>query len=64
LRANALRKQTYLELLLGWLWSVVWNLLKSRVGWSKDGVVCLGAVQSLDEVWVVIKKLSELGGVL
>jgi len=43
---------------------VVWDLLECSVGWSKDSVVGLGTVQSLDELWVVVKKLGKLGGVL
>lgn len=53
-----------LELLLGWLWSVLRDLLESPVGRGKDSVVGLSAVESLDEVRELIDQLGKLGGVL
>ena len=53
-----------LKLFLGWLWCVLRDLLESAVGGSEDSVIGLGAVQSLNQVRVVVQELSKLGGVL
>jgi hypothetical protein len=42
---------------------VLWDLLEGLVGGGEDGVVCLRAVEELDDVVVLIDQLRELGGV-
>ena len=53
-----------LELLLGWLWCVLRDLLEGTVSRRKDGVVGLSSVQSLNQVRVVVDELGKLGRVL
>jgi hypothetical protein len=56
--------QEVLEEFFAGLVVVLRDLLESFVRRSKDGVVGLGAVELLDKIGVIIKKLGELGGVL
>jgi hypothetical protein len=56
-------QENALQGFLGWLLVVLGNLLKSLVGGGEDGVVCLGAVEELDEVVVLVDELCKLRGV-
>jgi hypothetical protein len=57
-------EEDVLEDFLGGLLVVLGNLLEGRVGGGEDGVVCLCAVERLDEVGVFVDELGELGGVV
>jgi hypothetical protein len=57
-------EEDVLEDFLGGLLVVLGNLLEGRVGGGKDGVVCLCAVERLDEVGVFVDELGELGSVV
>jgi hypothetical protein len=57
-------EEDVLEDFLGGLLVVLGNLLEGRVGGGEDGVVCLCAVERLDEVGVLVDELGELGGVV
>lgn len=63
LRADVVA-QDLLKNLFGRLVGVVGDLLKSTVGWRKQGEVGLGAVECLDNVWVFVNPLGQLGGVV
>lgn len=52
------------ELLRRLMVAVVWNLLERLVGGCKDGVVGGSAIQSLDQIWVLVNELCKLGGIL
>lgn len=52
-----------LQEFLGWLLSVVWDLLKCLVSGCEDGVIGLGSIEKLDEVIVLVNELCKLGSV-
>lgn len=47
----------------GWVAAVLGDLFEGGVGGGEDGVVCLCAVEELDEVVVFVDELGEFGGV-
>lgn len=53
-----------LQLLLAWLWGVLWDLPKRLVGGCEDGVVGLRRIKGLDQVVVLVDELGKLGCVL
>ena len=61
-RADMVQKDILEDLFRGVL-SVIRNLLKSFVGRSKDSVVGLGTVESLNQVVVLVDQLCKLGSV-
>ena len=56
--------EDFLDEFLGRLLVSLWQLLEGLVGWCEDGVVGCGAVQCLDQVWVLIDELCQFGCVL